>query len=107
MVCANQLKKNLYIKTSKKARNEIDKNTLLKEIKKELRKGKIIIVKFQKNNVNRKSINGFDENISKLKDTSTKNNLALISLIENTKNTNLKQILAKEIFILGMKMKLN
>lgn len=55
----------------------------------------------------KKGKNCFDEKVSQFENTNINKNLALISPIEITENNNTKNILAKEIFILRMKMKLS
>ena len=98
MVRANQLtKKNPYKKTSKTSKNQVDKNTLPKEINNELKKGKNNYNRISKNDVNRKSIDDIDKNDSELKNTNIKNKLALISPIEITEKINIIKKIAKEI----------
>ena len=93
MVRANQLrKKNPYKKTLKKSKNEVDKITLPKEMKEELKGGKNIYAStVSKNNLNRKNVDDFDENVSEFEGTNIKNNLALISPIEIIENSTIKK----------------
>ena len=61
-------------------------------MKEELKGGKNIYAStVSKNNLNRKNVDDFDENVSEFEGTNIKNNLALISLIEIMENSTIKK----------------
>ena len=72
--------KNRYKKTTK--------TNLPKEIKTETKKGKIVNSRVIKSNIDRKSIDSFDEKNSEFKSTCTKDKIAIISPIKTPECSN-------------------